>query len=194
MKKIIVLIGHNNSGKDTAADFIVLLLGDRYQVSRFALARYVKELAGDVFNIPYKALYCSSKERDAWTYRDTGKTARDCLKALAEAICDIDPTYHVREMTRRIDQDDDVEIAIVTDCRKVIEAKTLQETYGDKAIFLRLWRNAENIQSAHPSERDITSVEISDIGTNSFYEIHNEGLTKEETQNEIIEILAKEFA
>jgi len=98
----------------------------------------------------------------------------------------------VREMVQRITREC-CEIAIVTDCRKVIEAKTLQDTYGDKAIFFRLWRNAEAIEGLHPSERDVTSVEISDLGSNSFYEIYNGEFTKEETQNAIIEILAEEF-
>lgn len=170
-KRILVICGRKQSGKDTLGNFLVSnateLFGSGFIVRKFGFADPLKDMVSELFRVPLKWMYGSDEGKNRLTevrwghlphfpqLAEVGKahggerlTVRELLQQFGtEIVRRMDWNAWVNALYRKIERAE-CDLVVITDCRFPNEVLAVKG-WGGKAI--RLTRN-QDVSAEHESE------------------------------------------
>ncbi len=176
MSKVILILGHINSGKSTISKYI---LNSYFNVNKFALGDAVKIFVSDLFNTLHDINpNISNISLNSLYDRSTKENYRDYLQRISTDVVrkHIGENVWVNMVINQIDQVLDYsKIIIVDDVRFKNELNTFKNKYPN-LITIRVTRPGYETQSDHISEHDLDNYipDYTIINSNSLDYLYNE--------------------
>lgn len=126
MKKIILVNGWSDSGKDTFADYLVT----KHNYKKLSFAYPLKNFVSKKYNIDRNLL--DSQEGKKRFYKDSDKTLRDLLILEAKSKLEKDEAYFAKKLCERIKKEKGN--IVVSDWRYPMEYNTVSLHFGQENI------------------------------------------------------------
>lgn len=152
MKRLLMLAGKINSGKDYTADALVSNGG----WTKLTLAEYLKEYVSKNYNIDTQLLYTHVGK--SMIHEQTKKSHRSLLIETAKDLKVQDPDYFVNKLIQKIKSTPITTNIVISDFRYPNEYRKILECLGNdfKVITVRVFRD-EEIKLDDPSENALNT-------------------------------------
>ncbi len=147
MKRILLIAGRAESGKDTVADFLV----SHYNYTKFAFADELKTLVPKKYSIDKTLMYTHSGKKSKVINKNY--TIRDLLIKESDSITNDYPNHWVDIVCSKIDQTDTN--IVISDFRYEREYNRMVERFASVETMIIIRKDIELIE--HPSENSLNS-------------------------------------
>ncbi|NBU33444.1 hypothetical protein EB118_12435 [bacterium] len=188
MTKILAFSGRKQSGKSTAADYVVSLINNKditYKIYNFA-DPLKKDICMNILGLTYDQCYGTDENKNTLTdlvWDDKQLTAREAMEIIGTSIFrKLKNNVWIDATINKIKQDN-LDIAIIPDCRFPNEVDSIK-AYGGHVIRLAL----DPFNSNAPAE---IALDKHNYDWHKFdYIVFNTSMTIEEKNKEIYRFLS----